>query len=128
MSEQTFNVTNGNGIASIEKKSGDGSLGTTDTYTITLNDGQKTDFPVSHGNGIESVIRTSGTGAPGTIDIYTIKLSNEEEINIPIAHGSHSYIHVKYSDFASPDDSQIGDDPDKLYLGICTNQSDEAPT
>lgn len=120
-------MTNGNGIASIEKTSGNGLLGTTDTYTITLNDGQQIDFDVSHGNGIESVRKTAGTGERGTVDTYTIKLSDGNEISFPVSHGFNSYIHVKYSDFANPTDGQISDNPDSIYLGICTDQNETAP-
>lgn len=39
----------GNGIASIERTSGTGAAGTTDTYTITMTDGSTTTFQVYNG-------------------------------------------------------------------------------
>ena len=57
----TFNVKNGNGIASITLQSGTHAAGTTDTYKITFDNGEFTTFSVYNGmNGSGSVVSVNG--------------------------------------------------------------------
>jgi hypothetical protein len=65
----------GNGIVDITRTAGDGSAGTTDTYTITFSKTAPTTFDVyngADGETIDHVTRTAGTGAAGTVDTYTV--------------------------------------------------------
>jgi hypothetical protein len=50
-------------ITGISRTSGDGSLGTTDTYTITFSDASTSTFDVT---------RTAGDGSEGSTDTYTV--------------------------------------------------------
>ena len=52
----TFDVTNGNGIASVAKT---GTVGLVDTYTITFQDGTTSTFDVT--NGAAAVVQTTGS-------------------------------------------------------------------
>ena len=63
----------GTGITSIVRTAGDGSEGTTDTYTITYDDTSTSTFNVTNGTAgtINHITRTAGTGAAGTTDTYT---------------------------------------------------------
>lgn len=63
----------GVGITSIVRTAGNGSEGTTDTYTITYEDTSTSTFDVKNGTAgtIDHITRTTGTGASGTIDTYT---------------------------------------------------------
>ena len=63
----------GTGITSIARTAGDGSEGTTDTYTITYDDTSTSTFNVTNGTAgtINHITRTAGTGAAGTTDTYT---------------------------------------------------------
>ena len=63
----------GTGITSIARTAGDGSEGTTDTYTITYDDTSTSTFNVTNGTAgvISHITRTVGTGAAGTTDTYT---------------------------------------------------------
>lgn len=63
----------GVGITSIVRTAGNGSEGTTDTYTITYEDTSTSTFDVKNGTAgtIDHITRTTGTGAAGTIDTYT---------------------------------------------------------
>lgn len=64
----------GIGITSIVRTAGDGSEGTTDTYTITYEDTSTSTFDVKNGTAgtIDHITRTAGTGAAGTTDTYTV--------------------------------------------------------
>lgn len=72
----------GNGINSIVRTSGDGSAGTTDTYTITYTDATTDTFTVYNGTEVDHISKTSGTGAPGTTDTYTVWGDLGETINL----------------------------------------------
>jgi hypothetical protein len=62
----------GSGIDTVVRTTGDGSLGTTDTYTITMDDTSTSTFDVANGETVNSITKTAGTGAPGTTDTYTV--------------------------------------------------------
>jgi hypothetical protein len=78
----------GTEITSFSRTSGDGSPGSTDTYTVEYNDQPDTVFQVYNGtNGIDGqdvdhVSLTSGTGAAGTTDTYTVWGDVGETINL----------------------------------------------
>ena len=63
----------GNSIESVVRTTGDGSEGTTDTYTITFTDTSTSTFDVKNGTAgiINHITRTNGTGASGVTDTYT---------------------------------------------------------
>jgi hypothetical protein len=69
-------------ITDISRTSGDGSLGTTDTYTITFSDASTSTFDVANGNSIDHLTRTVGTGAEGTTDTYTVYGDAGETVNL----------------------------------------------
>lgn len=71
-------------IASIEKTS---SSGLTDTYTITLTNGEQHKFTVTNGNGINSLVKT---GTSGLTDTYTITYDNGASQNIEIKNGEYT--------------------------------------
>ena len=82
----------GTSIASIERTSGNGSAGTTDVYTIVLDNSQTATFSVyngANGRAITSVARTSGNGAAGTTDTYTISFSDNTTTTFPVVHGAN---------------------------------------
>ena len=81
----TFEVTNGNSIASIVKTN---TVGLVDTYTITYDDGTTSTYDVTNGNGIASIARTSGNGAAGTTDTYTITYDNGGTTTFPVYNGA----------------------------------------
>ena len=116
------------GIQSIERTIGTGAPGTTDTYTITYTDGLTTNYDVVQGNGIASIVRTNGNGAEGTIDTYTITYNDGTTSTFDVQNGEDSYIHIKYSEVASPTDAQMTDDSNNRYMGVCVDQNAEAPT
>ena len=79
-------------IDSIERTSGNGSAGTTDVYTIVLDNGETATFSIyngANGRAISSVTRTSGTGAAGTTDTYTITFSDNTTTTFPVVHGAN---------------------------------------
>lgn len=116
------------GIQSIERTTGTGAPGTTDTYTITYTDGLTTNYDVVQGNGIASIVRTTGDGTEGTIDTYTITYDNGTTSTFDVQNGEDSYIHIKYSETASPTDAQMTNDSNNRYMGVCVDQDAEAPT
>jgi len=63
----------GNSIESIVRTSGDGSEGTTDTYTITFTDTTTTTYDVRNGTAgtIKVIEKTLGDGSSGSTDTYT---------------------------------------------------------
>lgn len=103
----------GIGITSIERTAGNGTPGTTDTYTITLSDGSKYSFAIYNGadgkdgedgadgekgdpgdtgpagRGIVSVKRTSGNGAAGTTDTYTITYTDNTTSTFTVYNGAN---------------------------------------
>lgn len=73
----TFNVTNGKGIVSFVQTSGTHAAGTTDTYTITYNDGDTSTISVYNGaNGLGSVSTVSGIQADGNGDVPQVVSGN----------------------------------------------------
>lgn len=60
----------GAGITSIARTSGDGSEGTTDTYTITYSDTSTSTFNVKNGTA-GTINHIAKTGTVGTTDTYT---------------------------------------------------------
>nr|DAI24319.1 MAG TPA: hypothetical protein [Caudoviricetes sp.] len=99
----------GRGIVSIIRTSGNGTAGSTDTYTITYSDSTTSTFPVyngkdgatgekgdagatgakgADGRGIVSITRTSGNGAAGTVDTYTITYSDATTSTFPVRNGA----------------------------------------
>lgn len=96
-STETFQIRNGStgtSVESIEKISGDGSAGSTDTYSINMSNGTKHTFPVYNGAdgkdavSISSIERTSGDGSSGTIDTYTITMTDGSESTFPVYNGT----------------------------------------
>ena len=109
----------GTSIQSIERTAGTGAQGTTDTYTVTLTDGSKTQFQIYNGKdgrtpvkgedyvdgytpqknvdyfdgepgvGIQSIQRTAGNGAPGTFDTYTVTLTDGSTYPIQVYNGAN---------------------------------------
>lgn len=78
-------------IASIERTSGDGSEGSTDTYSINMSNGAVYTFPVYHGKdavSISSIERTSGDGSEGSTDTYTISMSDGTSSTFPVYNGA----------------------------------------
>lgn len=102
----------GRGIVSIIRTTGDGSPGSTDTYTIHYSDTTTSDFTVyngqdgakgdpgaqgvpgakgadgKNGRGIVSIERTDGNGAAGTVDTYTIHYSDATTSTFPVYNGA----------------------------------------
>jgi hypothetical protein len=99
----------GIGIASIVRTSGDGSPGTTDTYTITLTNSATATFtvyngangatgtdgidgedgaPGATGNGIASVVLLSGDHSPGTSDTYRITFTDSSYYDFVVYNGA----------------------------------------
>lgn len=71
----------GAGITDIKKTS---TSGLTDTYTITLADGQKHNFDITNGKGISSI---SKTGTNGLVDTYTITYNDGTTQNYTLNNG-----------------------------------------
>jgi len=71
----------GNSISSIERTDGDGSLGTVDTYTISVEGDSEYTFEIAQGETIKSVERTDGDGSAGTTDTYTIWKDEDKTID-----------------------------------------------
>lgn len=71
----------GSTIASIEKT---GTSVLVDTYTITLDDGEKFTFTVTNGKGIESIEKTSTSGL---IDTYTITFNDGTSTTYEVVNG-----------------------------------------
>lgn len=93
-----FDGVDGRGIASIVRTSGNGTAGTTDTYTIRYTDNSTSTFTVrngangSNGNpgrGISSVSRTTGNGAAGTTDTYTITFTDGTTKTFTVRNGAN---------------------------------------
>lgn len=64
--EDTFTITNGNGIASIEKT---GTLNLVDTYTIEMDNGDTTTFTVTNAKSIESITKVNTSVLTDTYQI-----------------------------------------------------------
>jgi hypothetical protein len=80
-------VTNGNGIASVLRTGGTGCLGSLDTYTITMGDGQTSTFNVQNGTGISCIVPAT-SGVPVGVDRYNICLHNGGVTSFDIAQGA----------------------------------------
>lgn len=106
----TYNVTipggssgpSGRGISSISRTSGDGTPGTTDTYTITYTDNTISTFTVTNGRigpigpmgpegrGISSISLLSSTGTPNTtgiVDTYRILYTDGDTFDFKVYNG-----------------------------------------
>lgn len=72
--------SSGRGIASIKRTSGDGTAGTTDTYTITYTDGNTSTFTVYNGtngtNGKSAYESAKSGGYTGTESAFNTALAN----------------------------------------------------
>lgn len=71
----------GAGITDIKKTS---TNALTDTYTITLSDGQKHNFDVTNGKGISNI---SKTGTSGLVDTYTITYNDGTTSTFTVTNG-----------------------------------------
>ena len=92
---QTFTVTNGNGIASIELLSADPATGV-DTYQITFSDGSTTTFTVTNGEKGEQgepgkdgvgVDRIEKLRSEGSTDIYAVYLTDGTFYTFSVTNG-----------------------------------------
>ena len=82
----------GRGISTVIRTSGDGSGGTTDTYTITFSDNSTSTFFVYNGaNGvaITDVVLVSGDHAAGTTDTYAVNFSDGSFTNFTVYNGAN---------------------------------------
>lgn len=91
----------GRGITSIDRTAGDGSAGTTDTYTITYSDDTTSTFSVYNGNngapgapgspgrGIASFERTAGDGSAGSTDTYTLTFTDASTATLTVYNGAN---------------------------------------
>lgn len=87
-----------NEIVSVQKTSGTGLPGSTDTYTITLRDGTVFTFNVTNGNnGLSGLTRRSFTSMS---DFQTFTLANEDNIACIVycyeAFGEYQYRNVNF--------------------------------
>lgn len=82
----------GGTIDRIEKTA---TVGTTDTYTIYLNDGSTTTFNVTNGSSIASIEYTSSSG---NVDTYTVTLTDGSTTTFNVTNGE---------DFTVPTDGVI---------------------
>lgn len=73
----------GNGIVKIEKTA---TVGLTDAYTITYDNGETDTFSITNGNGIVSIVKTA---TAGLIDTYTITYDNELTKTFDIKNGEN---------------------------------------
>lgn len=77
----TFQVKNGNGIASI---TGPSTSGLIDTYTINFTNGETTTFNVKNGTSISNIRKTSTSGL---IDTYTISFTDGTSATFNVQNG-----------------------------------------
>jgi hypothetical protein len=82
----------GTSIGSLEKTA---SVGVTDTYTITLTDGETYTFEVTNGTSISNISYTSSSG---NVDTYTITLTDGSTQTFQVTNGE---------DFTVPTDGVI---------------------
>lgn len=91
------NGSNGRGITSVTRTSGNGSAGTTDTYTIKYTDNTTSTFTVyngedgengNDGRGIESVVQTTTSSADGGTNVVTITYSDGTKSTFSFKNGS----------------------------------------
>jgi hypothetical protein len=81
----------GNGIASIVRTTGDGSVGTVDTYTITYSDATTSTFEITNGSiarSVDTIARTSGDGSQGTTDTYTVTYTDASTSTFDVYNGA----------------------------------------
>ena len=76
----------GASIQSIAKTS---TSGLVDTYTVTMTDGNTSNFSVTNGKSIVSVEMTSGTHAAGTTDTYTITYNDGSADTFTVYNGAN---------------------------------------
>ena len=90
---QTFTVTNGNGIKSVELVSADAQSGV-DTYKISFTDGSSTTFTVKNGEKGEQgeagvgVERIAKLRTDGTTDIYAVYLTDGTFYTFTVQNGA----------------------------------------
>lgn len=92
----------GGTIDRIEKTA---TVGTTDTYTIYLNDGSTTTFNVTNGTSIASIEYTSSSG---NVDTYTVTLTDGSATTFNVTNGE---------DYTVPTDGVIYYDGDTVPDG-----------
>jgi hypothetical protein len=87
----------GVGIYSVERTSGNGSAGTTDTYTITYTDGRTETFTVyngkngskgSDGVGIKSVVQTITSNVDAGSNVITVTKTDNTTSTFTVKNGS----------------------------------------
>lgn len=76
----------GSNIQSIDLTS---TAGLVDTYTVTLTDGNTTQFTVTNAKSIVSVVMTSGSHAAGTTDVYTITFNDGDTATFSVYNGAN---------------------------------------
>ena len=76
----------GSSIQSISKTA---TSGLVDTYTVTLTNGNTTNFTVTNAKSISSIAMTSGTHAAGTTDIYTITFNDGDTASFSVYNGAN---------------------------------------
>lgn len=82
---QTFTITNGNGISSIELLDpAPGQNPLDDVYQINYNNGTSSTFTVSNGSSISSIEKTDTTGL---VDTYTITLTDGSTSTFTVTNG-----------------------------------------
>jgi len=91
----------GKGIFSINRTSGSGAAGSTDTYTITYTDASTQTYTVVNGangsagatgatgRGISTIAKTSGSGSPGSTDTYTITYTDGNTQTYNVVNGAN---------------------------------------
>ena len=89
---------NGVGITGIERTSGNGAAGTTDTYTINYSNSTTSTYqvvngangsPGTNGRGIVSNTRISGNGAAGITDTYRITYTDGSTTDYTVVNGAN---------------------------------------
>ena len=80
--EDTFTITNGNGIASVEKT---GTLNLVDTYTITFDNGDTTTFTVTNAKSIVSIQKVNTSVLT---DTYQITFNDGTTQNYSVVNGN----------------------------------------
>lgn len=76
----------GASIQSIAKTS---TSGLVDTYTVTLTDGNTSNFTVTNARSIVSITMTSGSHAAGTSDVYTITYNDGTADTFSVYNGAN---------------------------------------
>ena len=115
------------GIKRIEKT---GTVGLTDTYTITLADTTTFNFTVTNGKSITGIAKT---GTSGLVDTYTITYNDGGTDKITVTNGAkgdpgdNAYVWIKYASQEPTEASHsMGDVPD-AWMGVYSGNSATAP-